>query len=91
PGIGFGKPLEHNLTLLRDLPTLAPDDHPLLLGISRKSFLSKISNSPTPTDRDASTIALTTLARQQGIMLHRVHDTQSTVRALRTVEGLLGI
>lgn len=86
PGIGFGKTLEHNLTLLRDLPTLAPSGHPLLLGISRKSFLSKISHSPTPADRDAATIALTILARQQGIMLHRVHDTQSTIRALRSVE-----
>ena len=89
PGIGFGKTLEHNLTLLRELPTLAPTGHPILLGISRKSFFSKISDSPTPADRDAATIALTTLARQQGIMLHRVHDTQSTVRALRAAENAL--
>lgn len=89
PGIGFGKTLAHNLTLLRDLPTLAPPGHPLLLGISRKSFLSKISNSPNPTDRDSPTLALTTLARQQGIMLHRVHDTQGAVRALRSVEALI--
>lgn len=88
PGIGFGKTLEHNLTLLRDLSNLAPTGHPLLLGISRKSFLSKISNSPTPTDRDASTIALTTIARKQGIMLHRVHDTQGTARALRAAENV---
>ena len=88
PGIGFGKTFAHNLTLLRDLPTLAPAGHPLLLGISRKSFLSKISDSPTPADRDAPTIALTTLARQQGIMLHRVHDTQGNIRALRAAENL---
>lgn len=91
PGIGFGKTLKHNLTLLRDLPTLAPTGHPLLLGISRKSFLSKISDSPTPADRDAATIALTTLARQQGIMLHRVHDTQGTLRAIRSTERMLRI
>ncbi|MEP2777390.1 MAG: dihydropteroate synthase [Luteolibacter sp.] len=88
PGIGFGKTLEHNLTLLRHLPSLAPIGHPLLLGISRKSFLSKISDSPSPTDRDAATIAVTALARRQGIMLHRVHDTPGNLRALRATENL---
>ncbi|MGJ8633967.1 MAG: dihydropteroate synthase [Luteolibacter sp.] len=84
PGIGFGKTLGHNLTLIRHLETLAPTDSPLLLGVSRKSLLSKISS-----DRDAATIAVTTYARQKGIMLHRVHTVAENLAALRTVENLV--
>lgn len=91
PGIGFGKTLEHNLALLRHLPTLAPSGLPLLLGVSRKSFLAKITCASEPHDRDAPTIALTALARNQGIMLHRVHDVKGNLAALRSAEAMLTI
>jgi len=90
PGIGFGKTLEHNLTLLRHLDQLAPDGQPLLLGLSRKSFLAKLCDAQLPAERDKATAAMTALARQQGVMLHRVHDVKGNLDALRVCEGLLG-
>ena len=89
PGIGFGKSLEHNLALLRHLPTLAPTGSPLLLGVSRKSFLAKITSATEPQDRDAPTAAITALARSQGIMLHRVHDVKGNLAALRAAEAMI--
>lgn len=89
PGIGFGKSLEHNLDLLRHLPNLAPAGHPLLLGVSRKSFLAKITSASEPQDRDAPTAAITALARSQGIMLHRVHDVRGNLAALRSEEAMI--
>lgn len=90
PGIGFGKTLEHNLMLLKNLNKLSPAGRPLLLGVSRKSFFSKLCNAHQPADRDAATAAATALARQQGIMLHRVHDVKGNLDALRVCEGMGG-
>jgi dihydropteroate synthase len=91
PGIGFGKTLEHNLALLRHLDKLAPCGQPLLLGVSRKSFLSKLCDARQPAERDAATSAVTALARRQGVMLHRVHDVKGNVDALRVCEGMMGV
>lgn len=88
PGIGFGKTLEHNLALLQHLSALAPSGRPLLLGVSRKSFLAKITAAAEPHERDAPTAALTALARSRGIMLHRVHDVKGNLAALRATEAL---
>jgi dihydropteroate synthase len=87
PGIGFGKTLEHNLMLLKNLNQLPPQGLPLLLGVSRKSFFSKLCDAHQPTDRDAATAAATALARQQGVMLHRVHDVKGNLAALRVCEA----
>ena len=89
PGIGFGKSLAHNLELLRNIARLAPAGSPLLLGVSRKSFLAKTTAATEPTDRDAPTAALTALTRSKGIMLHRVHAVKENLAALRITEALL--
>ncbi|MEN9974733.1 MAG: dihydropteroate synthase [Verrucomicrobiota bacterium] len=89
PGIGFGKSLEHNLALLRSLGRLCPHGRPLLLGISRKSFLGALIGFDAPGGRDAATAVVTALARQQGVMLHRVHDVPANIDALRLSEVLL--
>lgn len=90
PGIGFGKTLEHNLALIRQIDELAPTGFPVLLGISRKSLIAKLTGTNLPTDRDAATFALTAMARMKGIMLHRVHEVKGNLAALRVTEGLLG-
>jgi dihydropteroate synthase len=90
PGIGFGKSLAHNVGLLRNLDELAPQGYPLLLGVSRKSFIGKLTGTGLPADRDAATIALTAQARMKGIMLHRVHDVRGNLAALRVTEGVHG-
>jgi dihydropteroate synthase len=89
PGIGFGKTLEHNLALLRGLSGLAPAGRPLLLGVSRKSLLGKLCGGAEPADRDAATFVVTALARQQGVMLHRVHEVKGNLDALRMAEELV--
>jgi dihydropteroate synthase len=90
PGIGFGKTLEHNLTLLNHLDQLAPHGQPLLLGVSRKSFFTKLFDAELPSQRDAATAAVTALARKQGVMLHRVHDVKGNLDALKVCEGMMG-
>ena len=87
PGIGFGKTLAHNLELLANLPRLRIEGRPLVVGVSRKSFLAKISGNES--DRAVATIALTSLLRQRGAHVLRVHDVMPNVQALRTAEALL--
>lgn len=89
PGFGFGKTLEHNLTLLRELGTLSTL-RPLLIGISRKSTLSKLVHSDTLEDRYWPTLALTAHAREHGARIVRVHDVKPNKEALRMMEAILG-
>ena len=90
PGIGFGKTLEHNLDLLRNLPRLRVDDRPLVVGVSRKSFLGKVIDSPEMSERVAPTVALTALLSERGADVHRVHDVKANAHALRVTEALRG-
>ncbi len=91
PGIGFGKSPDHNLALLRHIDELAPPGFPLLLGVSRKSVIAKLTGAELPADRDAATFALTAMARTKGVMLHRVHDVKGNLAALRAAEGVMGV
>lgn len=88
PGIGFGKKIEHNLVLLSSLERLAQLDRPLLLGVSRKSFLGKVSG-PDPKQRLAPALACASLAVQAGVRLIRTHDVLETVQAVRMTEAIL--
>jgi len=89
PGIGFGKTLEHNLALLKNLERLRMYDRPLAIGVSRKSFLGKLIGSSEMSDRLLPTIALTAALRGRGADIIRVHDVKENVTALQTVEALL--
>src|SRR6184192_449647 len=89
PGIGFGKTLEHNLTLLKNLERLRVHDRPLAVGVSRKSFLGKLMNSSEMSAREAPTIALTGILRARGADILRVHDVKANVAALRAAEAVL--
>src|SRR5437899_3177079 len=90
PGIGFGKTLDHNLELLAQLERLRADDRPLVVGVSRKSFLAKLIDSPEIEDRLAPAVALTALLRARGADVFRVHDVKENVSALRVTEAILG-
>lgn len=87
PGIGFGKTVAHNLELLAHLPRLRVENRPLVVGVSRKSFLGKIAGLPP--DRTSATIALTSLLRERGAQVLRVHDVAANANALRTTEAVL--
>ena len=89
PGIGFGKTLEHNLTLLKNLERLRVHDRPLAVGVSRKSFLGKLVDSSKISERASPTIALTGILRGRGADILRVHDVKSNVAALRAAEAVL--
>jgi dihydropteroate synthase len=87
PGIGFGKTVAHNLELLANLPRLRVEDRPLVVGVSRKSFLGKIAGLPP--DRTSATIGLTSFLRERGAQVLRVHDVAANASALRTTEAVL--
>jgi dihydropteroate synthase len=89
PGIGFGKTLDHNLELLAHLEQLRVHDRPLVVGVSRKSFLAKLANSPEVDDRLTPAVALTSLLRARGADVFRVHDVKENVSALRVSEAIL--
>ncbi len=82
PGIGFGKTLAHNMTLLRALPRLASHGYPLLVGVSRKTFLGAITDRDVDGRHDATTAA-TTLAAFAGAAVVRVHDVSAGLDAVR--------
>ena len=75
PGFGFGKTVEHNLTLLKRLSELS--ELPILAGLSRKSSLQKITGRPVE-DRLAGSLAMALLALQGGAKILRVHDVKET-------------
>jgi dihydropteroate synthase len=89
PGIGFGKTVTHNLVLLRNLSSLRIEARPLVCGVSRKSFISKVLGQPAMEDRAWPTVALTSYGRAQGANVLRVHDVGPNVQALRMTEAIL--
>ena len=89
PGIGFGKTLEHNLELLAQLERIRVHERPLVVGVSRKSFLAKLIGSSEMNDRRAPAVALTSLLRMRGADVFRVHDVKENVNALLVTEAIL--
>ena len=87
PGIGFGKTLEHNLTLLRDLPVLVSLGYPLLVGASRKAFIGKIIDGE-PDERLEGSLAAAVAAVFGGAQIVRVHDVRETRKAVRVADAI---
>lgn len=82
PGIGFGKTVEHNLVLLRATDELASLGYPVVVGVSRKSFIGRISGGDDPTRRLGGSLAAGLFAASLGAAALRVHDVEETVQAL---------
>ncbi|HZG09041.1 MAG TPA: dihydropteroate synthase [Allosphingosinicella sp.] len=88
PGIGFGKTVQHNLSLLNGLSLFHGLGCPIVLGASRKRMIGALS-AEAPTDRRlGGSIALALKAVEQGVQIVRVHDVPETVQALRVWRGL---
>ena len=87
PGFGFGKTFAHNLTLLRHLSELTRADVPLLVGLSRKALLGKLTGRAAG-ERVYGSVALAVLAAERGARIIRAHDVAATVDALRVVAAL---
>jgi len=90
PGFGFGKTLEHNLALLRELESLRVAGLPLLVGLSRKSMLGALTDREVGERRVASAVAAA-LAVERGANVVRVHDVDATRDALRIVLALRNV
>ncbi|MEA3187955.1 MAG: dihydropteroate synthase [Chthoniobacter sp.] len=90
PGIGFGKTVAHNLTLLKNLAALRVEQRPLVVGVSRKSFIGRILDDMEMKARDWPTVALTSYACEHGANVIRVHEVKPNVEALRMTEAIVG-
>ena len=88
PGIGFGKTIEHNMLLLAGLRDLARFDRPLLMGVSRKSFLAQ-EREIAPAARLPAGLACACLAVEAGVQIIRTHDVAATVQAVRMTEAVV--
>jgi dihydropteroate synthase len=82
PGIGFGKTLEHNLELLRRLDEIAAIGRPVVIGVSRKSFLGRLTGREA-SQRVPATIAANVVALERGASIFRVHDVAEVCDALK--------
>jgi dihydropteroate synthase len=89
PGIGFGKTLDHNLELIRRCQEFRSLGCPILMGVSRKSFLGKILDRPEPQQRIWGTAAACSMAIAQGADILRVHDVAEMVDVCRVVDGIV--
>ncbi|MFT5221865.1 MAG: dihydropteroate synthase [Glaciecola sp.] len=88
PGFGFGKTVEHNLQLLRHLSDFSSLGCPLLVGLSRKSFLGAIAGVVEPSERVSASLAAAVMAIDTGVAILRVHDVEATVEVLRVVSSV---
>jgi dihydropteroate synthase len=89
PGFGFGKTVEHNLTLLAELGALAATGYAVMVGLSRKSMIGTLLGRPVD-ERIPGSVALALMAYLNGARLIRVHDVAPTVDALRLAERVNG-
>jgi len=87
PGIGFGKTIEHNLSLLAGIGQLSSSGHPILVGMSRKSFIGKITGREV-NERLAGSIAGLVWCIMKGVHVLRVHDVPESLDAVRIIEAL---
>lgn len=90
PGIGFGKRLEDNIAIIKNLKKFGKFDLPILIGISRKSFLGQLSGEKIPEKREAETITANILAVLNGAAIIRVHDVGQAVKAMKILKSLSG-
>lgn len=93
-GIGFGKRVEHNLRLLGSLDDFTKWNRPLMIGVSRKSFISKLDAGTDAADsgeRLPGSLACACWARRAGAQIFRVHDVAATRQALRMIDAIINI
>ncbi|MBU1494528.1 MAG: dihydropteroate synthase [Actinobacteria bacterium] len=89
PGIGFGKNLDHNLALLANVPALAAAGYPVVMGASRKSWMTHLLGDLSPEERDPVTAVAHALAIAGGASMIRVHDVVMGLRSARTTDAIV--
>ena len=91
PGIGFGKTVQHNLMILKDLPAFHTLNRPLLIGASRKSFIGIILDLENPMDREVGTGAVTCAAILAGAHIIRVHNVTHNIQVAKMADAILKV
>jgi dihydropteroate synthase len=89
PGIGFAKTAEQSMELLRRLPELGALGRPIVVGVSRKSFLGTVSGVQDPRNRLPGSLAAGLFALTRGASILRVHDVPETIQAIRIWQALV--
>ena len=89
PGIGFGKNLKHNMTIIRNISIYHSLGLPILLGISRKKFISDISKSNDSSYRTGGTISSSIFAMMQGVQMLRIHDVNEINQSIKVFKKLI--
>lgn len=90
PGIGFGKTLRHNLEILSHLALFHGLGCPILLGVSRKGFIGRLSRGEQPKQRVPGSVTAALEGVRQGVQMIRVHDVAETWQALAVARGMMG-
>ena len=91
PGIGFGKRVEDNIEIMKRLEEFKEFELPILMGLSRKSFLGIISDEPIPAEREAETICANIIAILKGASIIRVHNVKNTVKSVKVLKKLVNM
>jgi dihydropteroate synthase len=88
PGIGFGKSVEHNLLLLKNIRKFHDLGVPIMLGTSRKGFIAKLSKDENPDERVGGSLASVLWGLSQGVQIFRVHDVKETAQAIKIYSAI---
>jgi len=91
PGIGFGKRVEDNIEIIKRLEEFKELELPILVGLSRKSFLGIISNEPIPAEREPETTCANIIAILNGAAIIRVHNVKNTVKSIKVLKKLVDL
>jgi dihydropteroate synthase len=89
PGIGFGKRVEDNIEIIKQLKEFKEFELPLLMGVSRKSFLGKIAGEEDPRAREIETVTADVIAVLNGANIIRVHDVKNAVKSIKILKKLV--
>ncbi|MGE5344291.1 MAG: dihydropteroate synthase [Candidatus Omnitrophota bacterium] len=89
PGIGFGKRLEDNIEIIKRLGEFKEFDLPILIGVSRKSFLGALSGEAIPVEREAEGITANIVAVLNGASIIRVHNVKNAVKSIKVLDRLM--
>ena len=88
PGIGFGKNMKHNITLINQISIFHSLGFPILLGLSRKRFIKDIAKKNDSKERIGGTVASSIFSMLQGVQILRVHDVNETNQAIKVYRKL---
>ena len=89
PGIGFGKNLKHNMSLIRNISIFHSLGFPILVGNSRKKFIKDLSEKNDSKSRIGGTISSSIYLMMQGVQILRIHDVNETIQGLKIFKNII--